>query len=361
MTIHQFVPVLLPHDAVGNCARELHRRLSVRQPSTRIYVEDVRRSDPQLGTPVTAMALQPGDSVIYHYANFSSLAPKILAQGQTILYYHNITPEEYFAPWDADTAVAQRRARQQLERLVHQAIGCLAVSEFNAAELRRYGAVNVATVGLFAHYDQLLSEPTTTRLERLRLSWHHRGRPEDWLFVGRLVPNKAQEQLLIAFAIFRTITSSDSSLTLIGRPFHDDYLRSLRELASDLGISHRVHFLTGGLSARYLADHYRAARLFVSASLHEGFGAPLLEAMSLGLPVVAAGSSAVPETVGDAGIIVPPRDPFASAAGAQLASIEPLRGDLVRRGSRRVGLFDNNAVWGRMSRTLSDMVGFEIT
>jgi glycosyltransferase involved in cell wall biosynthesis len=355
MTIHQFVPVLLPHDAVGNCARELHKRLSVTQPTTRIYVEDIKRSDPELATPVTEMRLGPDDAVIYHYANFSALAPTILAQGQTILYYHNITPEEYFVAWDPDTAIAQRRARQQLERLVHQAIGCLSVSAFNANELHRYGAPTVATVGLFAHYDQLLSEPTTQRLERLKRSWLHRGEPTDWLFVGRLVPNKAQEDLLAAFALYRTITGEDSSLTLIGRPFQADYLRGLRTLASELGISHRVHLLTGGLRARYLADHYRGARLFVSASLHEGFGAPLLEAMSLGLPVVAVNSSAIGETVGDAGLLVPPHDLLAIAAAAQMASSDPLRGQLVANGYRRVADYDNDAVWERFAPALSQL------
>jgi glycosyltransferase involved in cell wall biosynthesis len=360
MTVHQFVPVLLPHDAVGNCARELQRRLSALDPETRIFVEDMKRSVADSATPVQDMVLQPHDLLIYHYANFSSLAPSILGQGQTLLYYHNITPEHYFGAWDPDTAIAQRRARQQLARLVHQAIGCLSVSEFNATELTSYGASAVATVGLFAHYDELIKEPTTDRLLRLRASWEHRGSPQDWLFVGRLVPNKAQEELLSALALYRRLSGEDSSLTLIGRPFHRDYLLGLRQLASDLEIGHRVHFLTGGLRARFLADHYRAARLFVSASLHEGFGAPLLEAMSLGLPVVAVDSSAVPETVGEAGFIVPPHDPLAIATAAQLASTEPLRTQLLERGHQRVQFFANDAVWRRLSAAIRQLTGVEV-
>ena len=360
MTIHQFVPVLLPHDAVGNCARELQRRLLLTDPNSHIYVEDVRRSDLDHATPVKEMHLRSGDVLIYHYANFSALAPSLLAQGQTLLYYHNITPEQYFTAWDPDTAIAQRRARQQLERLVHQAMGALSVSAFNATELRHYGAEAVATVGLFAHYDDLKNEEPTERLGRLLRSWEHRGSPEDWLFVGRLVPNKAQEDLLSSFALYRELTGEDSSLTLVGRPFHPDYLLGLRQRAIDLRIGHRVHFLTGGLRARSLGDHYRAARIFVSASLHEGFGAPLLEAMSLGLPVVAVDSSAVPETVGDAGFIVPAHDPLATATAAKLAGEEPLRRELLDRGAQRVKRFNNDAVWGRMTAALRELTGIEV-
>ncbi|WP_298445487.1 glycosyltransferase [Ferrimicrobium sp.] len=360
MTIHQFVPVLLPHDAVGNCARELQHRLHFTDSNSRIYVEDRKRSDPMHATPVEEMNLGPQDVLIYHYANFSALAPSMLAQGRTLLYYHNITPERYFTAWDPDTAIAQRRARQQLARLVHQAMGCLSVSAFNAEELVSYGANDVATVGLFAHYDDLKNGETTGRLTRLQRSWEHRGSPTDWLFVGRLVPNKAQEDLLASFALYRELTGEDSSLTLVGRPFHPDYLLGLRQRAIDLRIGHRVHFLTGGLRARYLGDQYRVARIFVSASLHEGFGAPLLEAMSLGLPVVAVGSSAIPETVGDAGFIVPPHDPLATATAAKLASQEPLRSQLLDRGAERIKLFDNNAVWGRMVEAIRRLTDTEV-
>lgn len=360
MTIHQFVPVLLPHDAVGNCARELQRRLATHDPNTRIFVEDMKRSLAGSATPVQDMELQPQDVLIYHYANFSSLAPSIVGQGQTLLYYHNITPEEYFVAWDPDTAIAQRRARQQLARLVHQAIGCLSVSEFNAAELTSYGAAAVITVGLFAHYDELINEATTDRFLRLRESWEHRGFPQDWLFVGRLVPNKAQQELLSALSVYRRLFGEDSSLTLVGRPFHQDYLLGLRQLAQDLKIGHRVHFLTGGLRARFLADHYRAAQIFVSASLHEGFGAPLLEAMSLGLPVVAVDSSAVGETVGDAGLLVSANDPLATATAVSLAGAEPLRTQLLERGQQRVRFFGNDAVWGRISTAIRQLTGIEV-
>ena len=96
-----------------------------------------------------------------------------------------------------------------------------------------------------------------------------------------------------------------------------------------------------------LAALYAGARAFVMPSLYEGFGLPCVEAMACGVPVIAARAGALPETVGDAGLLVDPRDPdqFAEAVST-LVHDQSLRARLIEKGKVRAKLFswENTAV-----------------
>jgi glycosyltransferase involved in cell wall biosynthesis len=360
MTVHQFVPVLLPGDAVGNCARGLHGWLRTLDPASRIFVEDFAHSDQEFATPLVEARLGSSDVLLFHYATFSPRALEVASLAPTVLWYHNITPEEYFRAWDLPLAVAQRRARWQLRALAREVIGAFVDSRFNGEELRALGVERVAVPGLLAAFDlvdRTVPTPKAALLEEYRLA---RGNPEDWLFVGRLVPNKAQERLIAAFAAYRRLTGEDATLTLIGRPFRPAYLEYLRDLVHRLGLARRVHLLTGGVSAEVLADHYRAARTYVSLSSHEGFGAPLLEAMAAGLPVVALARAAVAETVADAGLLIAEDDPATVAAAASLVARAPLRDELVARGRARVAEFTSDAVFARVRTGLLEVAGVRL-
>jgi glycosyltransferase involved in cell wall biosynthesis len=88
---------------------------------------------------------------------------------------------------------------------------------------------------------------------------------------------------------------------------------------------------------------YREASMLVIASSDEGFGLPALEAMTLGVPVVAANRGALPEVVGDAGILIDPDDAPAFATGMRnVLEDSALRRGLAERGVRRSTLFNWN-------------------
>ncbi len=122
------------------------------------------------------------------------------------------------------------------------------------------------------------------------------------LFVGRLAPNKNVPVLVEALARLRdsapevhAIVVGDTSDIYAGE------LRRCRDLARQLGVDNRVHFL-GSVTEERLADCYRDADLLVIPSAHEGFCIPIAEAQACGLPVIAARATALPETVGGAGL-----------------------------------------------------------
>ncbi len=107
------------------------------------------------------------------------------------------------------------------------------------------------------------------------------------------------------------------------------------------------------MSQAQLVAYYRTASVYLSLSEHEGFGVPLLEAMHEGLPVVALDTSAVGETVGSGGLLLPKKDlPLASEACGLVVERPELRAKLVAAGHARVGAFAADAVAERTRSVL---------
>ncbi len=356
MRVWQFVPTLLPYDAVGNAVRGFHRRLRALGVDAEILVSG---SGAPPGThSVAAAAIRDDDLIVYHLASRSPEGVRLVERHpNVVLHYHNITPPALVLPWLPAEALELALARREAARIGSLARLATAVSRYNAVDLEELGARDVVVTGTIAQFADLAAEPSTGLLARLEHDHDVRGRPYDWLFVGRLTPHKQVDRLIVAFAAFRHATGHDARLTLIGRPASPSYLRHLRSLIESLRLRRRVRLVARALPPAALADHYRAASVYVSASLHEGFGLPLLEAMTFGLPVAALAAAAVPETVGDAGVLIDEPDPLAIAAGAWVAASR--RDDLQLPMQARVARFANDAVFERMLAALKT-VGLEV-
>ena len=171
------------------------------------------------------------------------------------------------------------------------------------------------------------------------------------LFVGEHEPRKGIEFLLGAMDLLRN-PKPEARLVTIGQ---GSALRELKHLSNRLRLGDRVEF-RGYLpdpDGTRLPKAYSQADIFVLPSLKEGFGFVLLEAMASGLPIVATDVSAIPEVVGDAGILVPPRNPTALASAIRLLIDDPAkRREMGRRGRDRVAaLF----TWDKVIPRLTDV------
>lgn len=144
-------------------------------------------------------------------------------------------------------------------------------------------------------------------------------------------PLKGLRYLLEAVASIRT--RRDVRLTVIGSPKKDG---AIERLARDLGFNGALTF-TGRIACGDFARYYAEATLAVIPSLYEGFGMPAGEAMACGTPVISTSGGALPEVIGDAGVIVPPADPGAlEAAILYLLDHPEKRLELGQAGLRRV-------------------------
>jgi glycosyltransferase involved in cell wall biosynthesis len=178
-----------------------------------------------------------------------------------------------------------------------------------------------------------------------------------FLYLGGFDPRKNLRNMLAGFKLFLLATGGGHRLVLCGdaRGF-EGYLEDTVE---ELGLGESVAF-TGFVCEDDLPALYCGAAAFVCVSLYEGFGLPLLEAMACGTPVLASGTSSIPEVVGDAGLLVDPLQPVEIAVGLErLAADGGLAEELSSRGRERAALFTWEKAAGRILELYETVRGGE--
>jgi glycosyltransferase involved in cell wall biosynthesis len=163
------------------------------------------------------------------------------------------------------------------------------------------------------------------------------------LYVGMLEPRKNVDRLVEAFGrIAERLPGVD--LVIGGR--RGWMYEQIFARVEALGLQDRVRF-TGFVPQEALPALYGGARLFAYPSKYEGFGIPVLEAMSCGTPVVTTNVSSMPEVAGDAAVLVAPDDVDALAAALlRVAEDHTVRAELSCKGIARAGTFS----WERCAR-----------
>ncbi len=336
MRVVQLLPTLVTGDAVGNDARALRRCLARWDRKTEIFAENI---GPGLAGEARPAALLPplgeDDVLIYHLSTGSALSRQLDDLScRKVMIYHNVTPPEYFAPYSAAAAALCREGLDDMRRLRDSFDWCAAVSEFNRQGLLDAGyscPVDVCPVLIpFADYD---AAPDPRTLER----WGD-GRT-NFLFVGRVAPNKKQEDVIAAFACYQRQYDPDARLILAGGDGGlSVYRRRLWAYTRALGARNVV--FTGSIRFSELLALYRTAAVFVCMSEHEGFCVPLLEAMHFRVPIAAYAAAAVPETLGGSGLLLREKTPeLWAAALRRLVSDAALRESVTAAQDRRLENF----------------------
>jgi glycosyltransferase involved in cell wall biosynthesis len=147
-------------------------------------------------------------------------------------------------------------------------------------------------------------------------------------------PHKNHALLVTAFAMY-CAAHPESRLKLVCPGEPDPTRASLRDATVTMGIADRVLF-PGYASETDMAALYRASAGLIFPSLYEGFGLPLLEAMALGVPVLASNTTCIPEVAGDAAVYFDPRMPRDVVSAIERLTTEPdLRQRLIVAGSAR--------------------------
>jgi glycosyltransferase involved in cell wall biosynthesis len=346
--IHQFVPALLPRDATGDHTLALRDTLRAAGYRSDIYVE---AAHDDLWPEATYFEAYPGharpdDLLVYQLSTASPLAEFLLGRPERVaLDYHNITPAHFYEGWEDHTTAKVTLARDQVAALAPAAVLGIADSAFNAAELRALGCPDTEVIPI------LVTEGEAGAPARPRRAGGHDG-PTVLLFVGRLSPNKAQHRLVEALWLYRRFYDPEARLHLVGPPSTPAYAEAVFELADALGLAHAVRHGVD-LSAAELSSWYADADVFVCLSDHEGFCIPLLEAMRAGLPVVALGAGAVPETLGRAGVLLDSARPGVVAAAVDRVVADPGLADaLATAGRHRLGDFDPAVTRARFVQVL---------
>jgi glycosyltransferase involved in cell wall biosynthesis len=175
-------------------------------------------------------------------------------------------------------------------------------------------------------------------VEKTRIRY---GVPSQYILtVGNISPKKNFETLVKALALLKREYKQHHKLVVVGGEYRSGSARPLRLLISALGLQEDV-LLLGATVGEDLVALYNGAAVFAFPSLDEGFGIVLLEAMASGTPVVASKTSAIPEVVGEAGILLKdPQDHWGLAKTmARVITDGELRASLIQQGLQRAGQF----------------------
>ncbi len=174
------------------------------------------------------------------------------------------------------------------------------------------------------------------------------------LYVGNFKPHKNIPRLLEAFAGLETPIRSAHQLVLAGGDHRA--IPALHEQARRLNIADRVKF-TGLIDDTDLPALYANCALFMLPSLSEGFGLPALEAMACGAPVAASNRTAIPEVVGEAGVLFDPEHTGdITKAMTELLSDTHRREELRARGIERARAFSVDRTAGQVLELVADVI-----
>jgi glycosyltransferase involved in cell wall biosynthesis len=273
-----------------------------------------------------------------------------------LVNYHNITPAELLRDWEPEVAYEVALGRTQLARLAPQSRFAVADSAFNESELQTLGYQGTAVVPLLIDMQATSDEPDAALADALAGRAARDG-GADLLYVGKISPHKAPHDLVKMLDVLRRTDDPAARLHLVGSPLGSTYEPALRAFVDELGLTDAVN-LTGSVSGTELEAYYRAADVFVTASDHEGFCVPLAEAMGHGVPIVAYGVTAVPETVDAAGLVLPDKSAltFAAAVG-RVVQDRTLHDTLAAAGLARAASFDLAASTERFVSLVRRAVG----
>jgi glycosyltransferase involved in cell wall biosynthesis len=297
-----------------------------------------------------------GDVAIYQFSTSSAVAGYLAERSlPLILDFHNFTGPKLFAGWEPHTEERAARAADELSLLAPRSILGLADSRYNEATLQRAGCRRTAVVPVLVDYGRVTSTPDPRVSAELQFRRQSGG--ADILFVGRIVPSKRQHELVKALWVYHRLYDPLARLNLVGGTSSYEYLRSLRMFIDELELSRAVR-LTGEVSDAALAAYFDAADVYLSLSVHEGFGVPLVEAMAAGVPVVARRAGAVAETVGDSALLLESADhAYVAATLHRVLSDGVLHDRLATAGRDRSARFGAEQVAQQVVATVAQVVG----
>lgn len=359
MRVHQLCARLQFGDAVTNQVLRIHEVLRSWGWESHVYAtsNDLAMAPVNEGLKAYRRFMKSRkDILLFHYSIYDDNHRLYQeTRNRRVLIYHNITPPEFFEPYDRHLAEVCRRGRELLPRL-RKCDLALGDSEHNRQELVKAGFEEGRTGVL----------PIFLDLERLGGEFNARLREElddgraNVLFVGRLVPNKRVEDLIDLFAFYHLRVDIASRLFLVGTSWSLEYTEELARRVRAYGLQGRVSVPGGseGVSEEDLRAYYRSAHLFVTCSLHEGFCVPLLESMYFRVPILARHAAAIPHTLGDAGVTFEHLDiPLLAEVMREMVDNHELRRALADRMGKRLQEFDGSRTEEKLRGYLEPLSG----
>lgn len=295
----QLTPTLSFGDAVSNDVFAMQDVLTNMGYENIIVAVNISRKVEGSAVKLKKFISRESDIFIYHMSIGNELSDYVYnAKVKTkIMVYHNITPHEYFNGI-SPLSIPCRQGRDELKKLVRVTDFALCDSEYNKSELDDLGYRKTATLPIV--FDK--NEYRAITPDQKIISRYNDDGYTNILFVGRIAPNKKQEDIIHSFHIYHKYINPRSRLFLVGAVVTTEkYSAALKKYIDENNIE-GVEF-SGHVTFPEIIAYYKSSQIFLCESEHEGFCVPLLEAMTFDMPVVAYSSTAIPYTMGNSGVL----------------------------------------------------------
>jgi glycosyltransferase involved in cell wall biosynthesis len=296
MEIHQILPDIRKGDAIGNETLLIRDILREWGYNSEIYAQNIHPEIDAFHYIDYKKISSAGNILIYHYSIGSVISDFIKClPDRIVIIYHNQTPEKYF--WGVNDYIAGllRKGKKDLKEFSKITRLGLCDSEFNRSELQDLGFPRTGLLPPVIDFKKysLKNEKIFRLFDDQKINL---------LFVGRIAPNKRQDEIIKVFYYFKHI-HHDSRLFLIGSSEgFEDYYQKLKEMIGQLSLTDVV--IPGNVDDSDLNSYYSVADVFLCMSEHEGFCVPLVECMYFGIPIIANNATAIPDTLRDSGILI---------------------------------------------------------
>ncbi len=353
MIVNQWVPAAHRGDAIGDSARRVRDLLRQLGHTSEVYALSIDNELARDVRPFADPQARRGDLTIFHYALPSEMTAAFgsLESGR-ILQYHNVTPAAFFAPYDPALFRLALLAREELATLAGRVDLALGVSDYNRRELESLGFAQTGVFPLAVDTSRVTGKATRPSLDRIL-----DDELVNFLFVGRIAPNKKIEDHIRLAEHYKRYVDAYYRFIFVGRcDAVPRYYATIRALMTELRLLPDRFIFTGPVPDHELAAYYRHAAVYISLSEHEGFCAPLVEAMAADVPVLAYSAAAVPETLEGAGVQFAPKDlEHAAELLGSLAFDDDLRARVIAGQRRRVADFSEARVTRDLARALQQV------
>ena len=331
--IIQVLPTISYGDAVSNDAINIDKILKKNGYETELYAENI---DKKLKDKVFKISklkkVNKNDILIYHKSTGTDLSFLLEKyKCKKIMRYHNITPGKYLEKYNKYLYNLVEYGRKGLEYASKYFNYSLAVSDYNKNELDELKYKSTMTLPILIPFEDYKKEPDKKVIKK------YSDGKKNILFVGRVVPNKTQEDIIKSFYYYKKYANGDSRLILVGNDNgFKNYSDLLKRLVTELGLENDVIF-SGHIKFEEILAFYKVADLFLCMSEHEGFCVPLVESMLFKVPILAYNSSAIKETLGNSGVLVNKKDYFLiSELMNFILSDENIKKEIIKKQNKRL-------------------------
>ena len=336
MRVIQVFQRLLYGDGVSSCILALkdvldkngiENILAVKSMDSRIKCKDVIFFE-----EFCDIEMSSEDIIIYHFhigCAFNREMENL--QHKKILVFHNVTPPIYFRGIDTQVMNSCLWGELDAKCTVGKYLHSIALSEFSKQNLISYGwnEADVSVIPLLSGNPSVQGDECDTEVINKY--------DDEWvniLFVGRIAMNKKIEDIITVFDYYQKNVNSKSRLFLVGSMGYEGYYNALCDEVEKRKTNHVI--FTGHVSDAELEAYYRISDVFLCLSEHEGLCMPLIEAMKRGVPVIGYNAAAVPDTMGEAGLVVNSKDgKEISALIQKLSEDEDFREQIIQKQYKR--------------------------